>query len=105
MQVWIWLSIDFTEIKEWERLSPILGIFGCVAQKYPRCSRCTGAKRYQGNMAPLNGRDPASTREMEKWHADIQFLDDWSYFDSEEKKLGVLKLFRNIEVNNVVDKK
>ncbi len=56
-------------------------------------------------MAPLNGRDPASTREMEKWHADIQFLDDWSYFDSEEKKLGVLKLFRNIEVNNVVDKK
>lgn len=38
------------------------------------------------------------SKEMEKWHAGIQFLDDWSYFDSEEKKLGVLKLFRNIEI-------
>ena len=34
MQVWIWFSIDFTEIKEWERLRLTLGIFGCVAQKY-----------------------------------------------------------------------
>ena len=38
------------------------------------------------------------SKEMEEWHDDIQFLDDWSYFDSEEKKLGVLKLFRNIEI-------
>ena len=38
------------------------------------------------------------SNEMEKWHADIQFLDDWSYFDSEEKKLGILKMFRNIEI-------
>ena len=28
-------------------------------------------------------------REMEQWHSGIQFLDEWSYFDSEEKKLGV----------------
>jgi hypothetical protein len=31
-------------------------------------------------------------RELEK------FLEDWSYFDSEEKKLGWLKMFRNSEL-------
>ena len=35
------------------------------------------------------------SKEMEGWNAGIQFLDDWSYFDSEEKKLGWLKMFRN----------
>jgi hypothetical protein len=34
--------------------------------------------------------------EMEHWHSGIQFLDEWSYFDSEEKKLGWLRLFRHI---------
>ena len=38
------------------------------------------------------------SKEMEGWNAGIQFLDDWSYFDSEEKKLGWLKMFRNIEL-------
>jgi methyltransferase (TIGR00027 family) len=38
-----------------------------------------------------------NSQEMEAWHVGIEFLDDWSYFDSEEKKLGVLKMFRNIE--------
>ena len=37
------------------------------------------------------------SKEMEEWHEGIEFLDDWSYFDSQEKKLGVLKMFRNIE--------
>jgi len=37
------------------------------------------------------------SHEMEEWHTGIEFLDDWSYFDSEEKKMGVLKMFRNIE--------
>jgi O-methyltransferase involved in polyketide biosynthesis len=37
-------------------------------------------------------------REMEQWHSGIQFLDEWSYFDSEEKKLGWLRLFRYIEL-------
>lgn len=37
------------------------------------------------------------SKEMEEWHEGIEFLDEWSYFDSEEKKLGVLKMFRNIE--------
>ena len=36
-------------------------------------------------------------REMEQWHSGIQFLDEWSYFDSEEKKLGWLKIFRHID--------
>jgi O-methyltransferase involved in polyketide biosynthesis len=37
-------------------------------------------------------------RELEQWHSGIQFLDEWSYFDSEEKKLGWLRLLRHIEL-------
>ncbi len=37
-------------------------------------------------------------REMEQWHSGIQFLDEWSYFDSDEKKLGWLKILRHIEL-------
>jgi len=37
------------------------------------------------------------SREMEQWHAGIQFLDEWSYFDSDEKKLGWLRILRHIE--------
>lgn len=37
------------------------------------------------------------SKEMEEWHEGIEFLDDWSYFDSKEKKLGMLKMFRNFE--------
>ncbi|GAB7016573.1 class I SAM-dependent methyltransferase [Methanogenium cariaci] len=36
------------------------------------------------------------SREMEEWHQGIQLLDDWSYFDSGEKKLGWLKIFSRI---------
>ena len=36
-------------------------------------------------------------REIEQWHDGIQFLDEWSYFDSEEKKLGWLRLLKYIE--------
>jgi len=36
------------------------------------------------------------SREMEQWQSGIQFLDDWGYFDSDEKKLGLLRLFRYI---------
>lgn len=38
------------------------------------------------------------SREMEQWHAGIRFLDDWSYFDSEEKKLGWLGVLKHIEL-------
>jgi O-methyltransferase involved in polyketide biosynthesis len=37
-------------------------------------------------------------REMEQWNSGIQFLDEWSYLDSEEKKLGWLRLLRHIEL-------
>lgn len=37
------------------------------------------------------------SKEMEEWHAGIKFLDDWSYFDSDEEKLGWLKLLGKIE--------
>jgi methyltransferase (TIGR00027 family) len=36
------------------------------------------------------------SREMELWSPNIRFLDDWSYFDEEEKKLGFLKFFRHV---------
>jgi methyltransferase (TIGR00027 family) len=36
------------------------------------------------------------SREMEEWNKGIQFLDDWSYLDSDEKKLGWLKIFGRI---------
>jgi methyltransferase (TIGR00027 family) len=38
------------------------------------------------------------SREMEQWNTGIQFLDDWSYFDSEEKKLGWLRLLKQCEL-------
>ena len=38
------------------------------------------------------------SREMEQWHSGIQFLDEWSYFDSEEKKMGWLKFLKHIEL-------
>jgi len=37
------------------------------------------------------------SREMEQWHSEIEFLDEWSYFDSEEEKLGSLKVLRHIK--------
>jgi O-methyltransferase involved in polyketide biosynthesis len=36
------------------------------------------------------------SREMEQWQSGIQFLDEWSYFDSDEQKLGWLRLLRYI---------
>lgn len=33
----------------------------------------------------------ASSRQMETWHAGIQYLDDWSYFDTDHEKLGWMK--------------
>ena len=33
---------------------------------------------------------------MEEWNPGITFLDDWSYFDSKEKKLGWLRLAGNV---------
>jgi len=37
------------------------------------------------------------TREMEDWGENIRFLDDWSYLDSYEKRLGWLKVFRHVK--------
>jgi len=36
-------------------------------------------------------------QEMEHWHSGIQLLDEWSSFDSDEKKLGWLRVLRHIE--------
>jgi len=36
--------------------------------------------------------------ELEQWHSGIQFLGEWSYFDSDEKKLGWLRLLKHCEL-------
>jgi methyltransferase (TIGR00027 family) len=36
-------------------------------------------------------------KEMENWGHGIEFIDEWSYFDSNEKKLGWLKLLGKID--------
>jgi len=37
------------------------------------------------------------SKGMETWNTGIEFLDDWSYFDSDEEKLGWIKIFGWIE--------
>ena len=37
------------------------------------------------------------SQEMEAWNPGIKFLDDWSYFDEPEPKIGWLRLFRYLE--------
>lgn len=37
-------------------------------------------------------------RDMGEWNPGITFLDDWSYFDSKEDKLGWLKFMRRGEL-------
>ena len=44
-----------------------------------------------------------SSREMETWHTGIEFLDDWSYFDTNHPRLGwvgtmgKMKFMRNVQ--------
>lgn len=34
------------------------------------------------------------SREMESWHSALQFLEHWSYFDSNHPRLGWMRIFR-----------
>lgn len=38
------------------------------------------------------------SREMENWNSDIEFLEEWSYFDEPEPKIGILRFFKNVEI-------
>jgi methyltransferase (TIGR00027 family) len=44
-----------------------------------------------------------SSRELEKWHSGIEYLDDWSYFDTNHPRLGwvgtmgKIKFMRNVQ--------
>ncbi len=40
----------------------------------------------------------SDSREMERWHTGIQFLDDWCYFDTGHPKLGWMKFLQGIEL-------
>jgi O-methyltransferase involved in polyketide biosynthesis len=39
----------------------------------------------------------SDSREMEAWNKGIEFLDDWSYLDSYDGKLGWLRIFRHVK--------
>ena len=38
------------------------------------------------------------SQEMENWNSGIEFLDDWTYLDEPEPKIGWLRIFRNLEI-------
>lgn len=38
------------------------------------------------------------SREMEAWNSGIEFLDDWTYLDEPEPKIGWLRMFRHLEM-------
>jgi methyltransferase (TIGR00027 family) len=48
-----------------------------------------------GKNAPFRSGIRTS-QEMEQWHSGIQLLEEWSYFDSHEEKLGWLRVLRHI---------
>ena len=35
----------------------------------------------------------SDSKDFEKWNKGITFLDDWTYFDDKEKKLGWINIF------------
>lgn len=37
-------------------------------------------------------------KDLERWNSGIQFLDEWSYFDEPDEKLGVLRFFKHVEL-------
>lgn len=39
-----------------------------------------------------------NSRELGSWHPGIEFLDEWSYFDEPEPKLGIMRMFGRVEL-------
>ena len=39
-----------------------------------------------------------NSRDMEKWNSGIEFLDDWTYLDEPEPKIGWLRQLRHVEL-------
>jgi len=39
-----------------------------------------------------------NSKEPETWHKSIKFIEDWVYLDANEKKLGMMKMFRNVKL-------
>ncbi len=38
------------------------------------------------------------SREMESWHSGIKFIDDWTYIDEEEPKIGWVRIFKRLQM-------
>ncbi|MBN2029223.1 class I SAM-dependent methyltransferase [bacterium] len=38
------------------------------------------------------------SREMENWHSGIEFIDDWTYIDEPEPKIGWVRIFRHLHL-------
>lgn len=69
----------------------ISGVRGrMTASKMQRQLKLGEGSRYQFGLEYAD--------EMEAWHDGIEFLERWSYFDSNHPKLGFLRIFRNIEL-------
>jgi methyltransferase (TIGR00027 family) len=52
---------------------------------------------HMGQDATFNFGIRAS-QDMEKWNSGIEFLDDWTYLDEPEPKIGWLRLLRHVEL-------
>lgn len=39
----------------------------------------------------------SASRELEQWHPDLQFLDDWSFLDETDPRLGVYRLLGRVD--------
>ncbi len=48
-------------------------------------------------LEDASGKYLKTGNEMESWNQGIKFIDEWSYFDAQEKKLGWLKLLGKID--------
>ena len=39
-----------------------------------------------------------NSRELEEWNQGIKLIEDWCYFDSDEKAIGWIKMFKNLKL-------
>ncbi len=39
-----------------------------------------------------------NSREMENWHPGIEFIDDWTYIDEPEPKIGWIRIFKHLQL-------
>jgi methyltransferase (TIGR00027 family) len=63
---------------------------GHFKRKFQRKLHLSGDAVFQSGLS--------KSADMEEWSKGIEFLDEWTYFDEGEPKLGWFRLFKNIEL-------